>query len=75
MPEQLTKTDLTTMTPQAIVQARRDGQLDELLGKPVPRTSTAEDGGDAPITLEDLATMSNEEIVAARKVGRLAHLM
>jgi hypothetical protein len=74
---QLTEQDVKGMTPEAIVEARKAGQLNEYLGVPVPPppfTLTDEEGKPRPLTEADLQAMTPQEIVAARKAGRLRHL-
>jgi hypothetical protein len=66
---QLTEADLTSMTPEAIEDARAAGRLRRLLGgaEPVPATGQ--------LTAEHTAVMSPEEIVAAQDAGRLDVLL
>lgn len=74
---QLTQDDLKTMSSQAIVQARKAGQLDTLLGKTPPPDPAAPEGTPPPeagITEADLKTMTPEAITEARRAGRLRHL-
>jgi hypothetical protein len=66
---QLKREDLKTMTPEQIVDARIDGRLNTLLGRPLPRDP------DASLTVDDLKSMTPAEIVAARKAGDLNHLL
>jgi hypothetical protein len=81
---QLTRADLKTMTPAEINQARRDGQLGDLLrgGPPQPVLSPAERriaslklDGIEQATDAELKAMNRTEIVAAQREGRLTALL
>lgn len=67
---QLTRDDLTGMTPEQINTARAEGRLDTLLGIAHRPRSDADQ-----LTTADLAHMTPEEINTAREAGRLDVLL
>lgn len=88
--DQLTRTDLASMSYADISQARRDGRLNAILGRQVSvndtpdmaeaEASQADDSADpaadaGQLTREDLAGMSPDAIVNARAEGRLNRLL
>jgi len=68
---QLAAADLTTMSPQQIVEAQAAGQLNQLLGIPLPADIPTE----GQLTREHLAHMTAQQIVDAQQAGRLETLM
>lgn len=75
MTVQLSRADLKSMTPEAIVEAQRAGTLDEVLG--MNRAPAAPD--DLPrvpqLSREALKSMTPEEISKANSDGRLARVL
>jgi ABC-type hemin transport system substrate-binding protein len=65
--KQLSRDDLKTMQPDAIIAAKDAGRLNELMGIPV-RHTPADPGN---LTRADLKHMSPAEILDARKAGKL----
>jgi hypothetical protein len=81
---QLTRTDLKTMTPAQIEQARKAGQLDDLLrgGPPQADLSGAElrikqleYDGITQLTQADLQSMTSAQISAATREGRFTAIL
>jgi hypothetical protein len=68
---QYSREDLKTMTPGEINEARRNGELNELLNAPVP-FEIPEDS--STITRDDLKEMSPDQLADLYAAGKLAHL-
>lgn len=82
--KQLTRSDLKTMKPAQIEQARKAGQLDDLLrGEPPTavlspvelRIKQLEYDGITQLSQADLKTMTQPQIVAAQREGRLTAML
>ena len=76
-PTQLSKADISVMTPEQIVAALKAGQLHTLLttADPPPDPIAEAIVNDGRITETDLKGMTPEEIVDAHRAGRLDHLL
>lgn len=66
---QLNREDLNSMSPPEIVQARSEGRLNQVLGRPVPVPTEGQ------LSRTDLVGMSPAAIVQAKAEGRLNALL
>ncbi|MFD7499928.1 hypothetical protein [Streptomyces sp. NPDC059850] len=68
---QLSRADLADMSPAEINQARSEGRLNQVLGRPVPVPVPAE----GQLSRADVDRMSPADIVKAKREGRLDALL
>ena len=72
---QLTREDLRTMSPTAILEAKTAGRLETILGREPSSAPRAELGDSVQLTREDLKTMKPDEILKAKEAGQLRDLV
>lgn len=65
---QLTRDDIAAMSHAEVLEARRLGRLNEVMGIPTPATAP-----ERP-TLDELKTMTSDQIAHALTEGRLEHI-
>lgn len=82
-PQQLTRSDLASMMPSAVEQARKDGRLDNILGVAKSETDLLERTQSGPVTRADLtalAALGRHDLIEKARVeqridGRLANAL
>lgn len=72
---QITRDQLKGMTPEQIVQAKREGRLNALLGMPPADVALLDQATTAPLTRDDIAALArlnrHDLIVAAQHDNRI----